>query len=539
MLLSDTTLTLLGSRLRFSTDKLANTFLFRGELTEVWSLDLGSVVPLATLLVHGQYRGSAVRTRTFAIRDDADALIRYEQPLAFDTSLSVIVAHTVALSQDSRAIGLNRLMQLGLSGGMQWKQHYSTWQPFEQISARLLGGWESNEQLSISDYGWSLMGAVSAKNLNLEGYTISADVSGFQTNLSNTRINSQLTSRIAINRRFDGDAYLEVLAQYTGLERDFYVMVQQGVSTELAVEKRLERLFRMNTRFVLPILKNVDAEMQGFVETWAVGRQYGRPLDRVPLTAVRRDIDQLRFSINTTLRAQLFSGFHALGFSVDNRNEANRIVERFPIADIDVQSLRNAEMQRDNISVRWTLWAQTTLPLSLDDSLRVEYSTSLLRYDTPSILNNDDRDELFINLHSAYTHSFSHILSCTILAEMRLAHLVFIKAQRSAQNNWNRIIRLAPYMSIRSSGVELRPQFEVLANYTSFDFEDVVGTVQSFSLRQIAYRDSIRILVTSGTALESRLLFRYFERGEFRWREFSETPRDRNIEAFVQMLCLV
>jgi hypothetical protein len=85
----------------------------------------------------------------------------------------------------------------------------------------------------------------------------------------------------------------------------------------------------------------------------------------------------------------------------------------------------------------------------------------------------------------------------------------------------------------------MRPQFEVLANYTSFDFEDVLGTVQSFSLRQVAYRDSLRIMLNPHATLESRILFRYFERGEFRWREFSETPRDRNIEAFVRTLCVV
>jgi hypothetical protein len=130
------------------------------------------------------------------------------------------------------------------------------------------------------------------------------------------------------------------------------------------------------------------------------------------------------------------------------------------------------------------------------------------------------------------------LLVGTILADVRLAHFVFIKSQRSAQNNQNRIFRLVPSLFFQSGPLTMRPQFEVLANYTSFDFEDLLGTAQSFSLRQVAYRDSITILLNPSTMLESRMIFRYFERGEFRWREFSETPRDRNVEAFARVLCI-
>ncbi|MBL7993235.1 MAG: hypothetical protein JNN25_17490, partial [Candidatus Kapabacteria bacterium] len=51
--------------------------------------------------------------------------------------------------------------------------------------------------------------------------------------------------------------------------------------------------------------------------------------------------------------------------------------------------------------------------------------------------------------------------------------------------------------------------------------------------------DSVRITLNPEATLESRILFRYFERGEFRLREFSETPRDKNIEAFVRTLCVI
>jgi PAS domain-containing protein len=535
MLVSDSTL---GSqqRVRFGMDKIANTFLFRGELSGTFPLRLFEALPLGTLIAQSQYRGSAIRTSGFAVRDDADALVRFEQPL--DSAFSLVVANASSFSADSRAIGLNRLLQLGLSAGAQWKSPQTAWQPFEQVTVRFLGGGEFNEQLGIADRGWTLAGGVAGRNLRLDDYALSLDAGGFWTNLSNIRTNTQFNTRLTMSRTFEGNAQLDISAQYTALERDFYTTLQQGMNPALAIETRLERLLRVNGRFALPIVSGIEAEVQGFVENWAVGRKYNSALEQVPISAVQRDVDQLRFSLNTTLRAQFATSNHAAGFTVDNRNEANRVTERFSVADVDLQTLRSAELQRDNVSIRWTLWAQTAWMLASGDSLRGEYSTSLLRYDTPSALNNDDRDELTINANASYTHIFSHIFSGTILAEMRLAHLVFIKSQRSAQNNWNRIIRLAPYFTIKTGVLEMRPQFEVLANYTSFDFEDVLGTVQSFSLRQVAYRDSLRIILNPHATLESRILFRYFERGEFRWREFSETPRDQNLETFVRLLCV-
>lgn len=531
-------------RLRLGTDKIANTLLFRGEFSGIFR------IPLGTLLLRSQYRGSTIRSasatqRNNAGRDDADVFMRYLAPV--DSTLSVVMLNNFSLSQDSRAIGLNRLQQLGVNAGLEWKPRDGAAKMFDAVRLAVLFGGEYNEQLGVPDRGWTLMSAGSAQNLRLDDYALSFDGGGFLTNLSNNRTNTQWNARVAASRTFEGASQLDISAQYTTLQRDFYTTFQQqlpqGLTNTVAVETRLERLLRVNGRFFVPISSAVEADVTGFVENWAVGRRYREAIDNIPLTAVQRDVDQLRFSLNASIRAALpiFSfatSNNAAGITIDSREEANTIRERFPLNDTDVQTLRSAERQRDNVGLRTTLWWQTAWNLSSGDSVRVDYSTSLLRYDTPSTLNNDDRDELATSVSTAYTHVFSQFLIGTILADVRLAHLVFIKAQRSAQNNWNRIFRLVPSVIFQTNGVVLRPQFEVLANYTSFDFEDLLGTAQSFSLRQVAYRDSLTIRFNSDALLESRLIFRYFERGEFRWREFSETPRDRNIEAFARILCL-
>jgi hypothetical protein len=518
--------------LRFGFDKLVNTFLFRADLNGVFTALGGN------LFVRQQYRGSIIRTTTPAVRDDEDLMLRYERPL-WD-SVSLVLAGTALISADSRSIGLNRLQQFTLSAGAQYR-------PLANVRVSATGGGEFNEQLGVADRGWNAAAQAALTNQRFDEYTLSADASAVVSALSNARTNAQTGARVSIGRTFEGGGTLDFSAQYGGLQRDFYTFVStQGNTSPTTtqgippVETRNERLWRLTARTGVPLVRgtetSIDADVQGFFESWTIGRSFRAPVDGATFTAAGRTVEQTRFSVSAALRAVLPTSSHALSVVVDTRDEVNVIADRFGLAASELQSLRLAEGQRDNISVRTSLLAQTSWQLFHSDTVKAEYSASLLRYDTPSTLNNDDRDELIVSANAAYTHRFSAWLVGTLFAETRLFHLVFIKAQRSAQNNWNRSFRLAPSVVYTSEGFSARPQFEILANYTSFDFEDVLTQAQSFSFRQIAYRDSLVWQMGAGATLETRIIFRYFERGEFRWREFAELPRDRNYEAFVRVL---
>jgi hypothetical protein len=518
--------------LRVGFDKLVNTFLFRADLNGVFTAFGGN------LFVRQQYRGSIIRTNTPAVRDDEDLLLRYERPL-WD-SLSLVLAGTALISADTRSIGLNRLQQYTLSAGALYK-------PLENVRVSMTGGGEFNEQLGVADRGWNVTAQAALTNQRFDEYTLAAEASAVYSALSNARTNAQTGARVSVGRTFEGGGTLDFSAQYGGLQRDFYTFVgnQAGnvvdtVNRLLPIETRNERLWRLALRASVPLLHgpetSIDADVQGFFESWTIGRSFRAPVDGATFTAVGRTVEQTRFSVNAALRAVLPTSSHALSLVVDTRDEVNIIADRFGLAAADVLALRLAEGQRDNASVRTSVAAQTAWQLFASDTVKAEYSTSLLRYDTPSTLNNDDRDEWILSANAAYTHRFSPWLAATLLAETRLFHLVFIKAQRSAQNNWNRSFRFAPSVTYMSESFSARPQFELLANYTSFDFEDVLTSAQSFSFRQVAYRDSLVWQMGAGATLETRIIFRYFERGEFRWREFAELPRDRNYEAFVRIL---
>jgi hypothetical protein len=128
------------------------------------------------------------------------------------------------------------------------------------------------------------------------------------------------------------------------------------------------------------------------------------------------------------------------------------------------------------------------------------------------------------------------VLSASVSAQIQGTHLVFLKSQLSAQNNWNTIIRLTPSFRIRTLHFSASPEFEIMANYTANDFEKITGSSRSVSFRQISYRDSITIPFGQKYYAASQINLRYFERGELRWSEFAEKPQTQRYEQFTKLL---
>lgn len=151
-----------------------------------------------------------------------------------------------------------------------------------------------------------------------------------------------------------------------------------------------------------------------------------------------------------------------------------------------------------------------------------------MQYDTPDTTNTDDRDEMLINASLSETHRFSTVFTATVTLEATLAHLVYLHREKSANNNWNRIIRLSPELRYNPSEYfRMYNRFEVSANYTVFDFELFIPSVKSYSYRQIAFLDSTSYDMTKHVGIDLFAHVRVFERGEFQWKDFSERPLQR------------
>ena len=66
--------------------------------------------------------------------------------------------------------------------------------------------------------------------------------------------------------------------------------------------------------------------------------------------------------------------------------------------------------------------------------------------------------------------------------------------------------------------------FEVSANYTVYDFEDVTTNYQSYSFRQFTAIDSTTIVLTNDVSLFAYGYLKLSEVGDFRWDNFTARP---------------
>ncbi|MBI4810278.1 MAG: hypothetical protein HY800_02295 [Ignavibacteriales bacterium] len=189
------------------------------------------------------------------------------------------------------------------------------------------------------------------------------------------------------------------------------------------------------------------------------------------------------------------------------------------------EALAQAEERKNNHTRRTVMMGTSSWAVSSSDTITLSGSANILRYDTPSLENDDDRDELWYLLNLTTSHQINRHLYLRSAIDLNLSHLVYLFSTRSADNNWNRIIRLSPTI-IYSPFSDLRSTntFEVLANYTVYDFEYLAPQPRSFVFRQFGFLDSTSINLTNRIGIEWFSYLRLYERGEFNWDSFTERP---------------
>jgi hypothetical protein len=72
--------------------------------------------------------------------------------------------------------------------------------------------------------------------------------------------------------------------------------------------------------------------------------------------------------------------------------------------------------------------------------------------------------------------------------------------------------------------------FEVLANYTVYDYEKQVALARSFSYRQFSWMDSTAVELTRNVGLDFYAYLKLYERGMLRWDEFLERTENSTVD---------
>lgn len=153
-------------------------------------------------------------------------------------------------------------------------------------------------------------------------------------------------------------------------------------------------------------------------------------------------------------------------------------------------------------------------------------SSSILRHDTPEA-NLDDRDELFHNGQMAARVAVSRYLDADVRVLGTYYHTVYLSADRSAENNVQRSLRLRPAFTwTPSPRTRLRLTSEIRATYTVHDFVPPGRRAADQSARELRYEVEAEHRFVGGMAVFADGSVSDLRLGRLLWNEFAEIPFD-------------
>lgn len=507
--------TAVSQQLSIGVSRIAFTSVFHGDAAFRQAV-LGGILSLQQ-----QYRGASLLVGTVSFRDDE--LFRAEWRYAIHPRVSIVPRVEWDVSNDTRSLGIAKLERLRIVGGWGYQSSLG--------DIHVFAGSEHAEQLGVREAGTALGAQWRGTQYAIGDVGIAFNVGGEYVGLR-VRTNADLGGRLEITSIRSATGSFGVSIEHRRQQRDYYTTL--GITSTIALEHRTEQRWTIAATIDQQLWDWLSIAITPDVQVTMVERFFDAPVTTSALTYVRRRLDEISGQLRAILVAQTSWTNHRVEFIVGSRDESNATFDRFssPTPQL-VEELRLSERMRDNQSRLVQIGTIHHLALRRRDTLMLVGQSRLVRYDTPSPLNYDDRDELALLGRLSYRRQWTDVLANTATFEYAATHFVFLRAQRSALSNWNRSFRLASTFGYILPAFQWYPSFEIIAQYTTYDFEGKSGVPTSFSFRQVSYRDSLRFVLASGS-VEAQLYFRWFLRGDFSWSLFAEYPTGTGREQFLR-----
>jgi len=419
---------------------------------------------------------------------------------------------------DNRQIGLNTVGASSVLGGLVMTTQRDT------VLAGIGNKWD--RQAGVENTGFTY---------NLHGGTVFSPFENSKVIPTLTLQDEQIFPRrnfdkiVGVNysQFFSQQSKLTFSGSFTSQLRDFYFPADSVIESKYGVANNIQDRTDNQSSFSggisMPLLFSELTIQPSYGQRQVQLTYRYKPNDVNDPTNTLYDtrIRVSSFGINGQLATFVGMDTILISMAHSDRNETHSVIN-ISMQDAFTQDADSTQSQLNNIGSTNTLAGQFALHFG-NTSVNFTGLASLFRYDTPSDLNNDDRDELTNTLALVIDHEFSPFFDAGFGLEGDLIHIVYIMSQRSANNNRNFIYKFFPMLTYSDPRVISVNRFEVLANYTVYDFE-AFSQVHSFSFRQASFLDSTNLNLTSKVSASFFANVKFYTRGELYWSSFSEYP---------------
>ena len=366
-----------------------------------------------------------------------------------------------------------------------------------------------DQRLNQTDNGFNIALGLDVPDFEIQEYTHQ-----LQARIDNDqfpeRKNQTQTVNYQIRRLFYQDTEDTLNMEYQRLRRDYYI------TPDGSIESRVESASHFMNRLRYRIGNRTDMILTGRLSFHRLNISQmssgsgGTGRDRKDFT-LYGDM-QIKWE-----RSWMSGQFHASHLSEDQKYQLEE-------PGLSNTYFKNTWLRTpDNRNNLTSYDVRANFPMGFSDTLRVNAQFQKRQYDTPDKENFDDRDEVRWHADVEHTHLFSSDLSLETQLSTHFVHLVYIFGEKSADNNWTRIIRLSPTLKWQPDPDFVWQQsVAVLANYVDYDFDSQFTGVRSFLFRKFQMSDSVKIGITPGTRALVHYKLELDENGKLIWDQWLE-----------------
>lgn len=343
------------------------------------------------------------------------------------------------------------------------------------------------------------------------------------------RAGSQLRLRARSTRSFNRTD-VRMIAEASRVRRDSYQSASFLNRPETTA--RQDETVESTVSDTVFVRLEVDSHV---ARDWSVGAMLDASTNSRTVETLRAPEDALFFDSDfgrRTVDGTLTTAWQRATSSVRLLVRAGAEVETRRLVNVDdlppAQASQKQNLLRQADYDRGFAALQLTGRFPLTDRLMVRFdgSANILQHDTPDV-NPDDRDELLYNALAGLRYNLAEGLAVTMEVFGSRFHTVYLKAERSAENNVQRVIRWRPSVDWRPGpGTRIGFSSEVRATYTVDDFLLPGRRPNDQSAREMRYSADVEHDFGAGIRVIGTGSTSDLQLGRFLDDSFAEIPFD-------------
>jgi hypothetical protein len=401
--------------------------------------------------------------------------------------------------------------------------------PMKNIEITPFGGLSQNNQIGETNSGFIYGSEVNIDKTNLGDLELSSMLR-FQNEDISPRKNTIRLFNVEMKSSFEDNLKNIITGSYSEQRQDFYFTADPVTAMEFNITNNLQS--RTETNYYLqdkilyvPSNSPLTMNLSGRISWRDIDRTTRYiSFDNIANTPYDTYIQEFKIDLSSAADYVTDKLKLSFRFSYSERDETHQVKRSPGTSDILFNQRESLEEENNNNSQLANISLQSILNISRSDRITFSIFHRKLRYDTPSDLNFDDRDELLSIGRILYEKEFNRFFKIFLNLEGNQNRIVYIFSERSANNNTSRLLKFSSGGTFSSGDFVTANSAEVSANYTVFDYEELNSNFQSYSFRQLVIRDSTSYKLTKTIELLLSGYLKFSEQGEFQWSSFSGNP---------------